>query len=50
MMEDKTYTAAELSEQLVNDIKSFEKTISGQANKNLVVIAYEKEDTDTLQA
>ncbi|WP_316571688.1 hypothetical protein [Neobacillus sp. YIM B06451] len=43
-MEEKTYTAADLSEQLVHEIKSFEKSLSGQANKNLVVIAYEKEE------
>ncbi|WP_156324515.1 hypothetical protein [Bacillus sp. FJAT-27245] len=43
-MEEKTYSAADLSEQLVNEIKSFEKSLSGQANKNLVVIAYEKEN------
>lgn len=42
-MEEKTYTAANLPDQLVNEIKSFEKSLSGHANKNLVVIAYEKE-------
>ncbi|WP_181884629.1 hypothetical protein [Neobacillus piezotolerans] len=42
-MEEKTYAAANLPEQLVNKIKSFEQSLSGQANKNLVVIAYEKE-------
>lgn len=37
------YVAAELSHQMVSELKSFEVKLSEQSNKNLVVIAYEKE-------
>lgn len=44
MENDKDYTAAELSPNLVNEIKSFEEKLSEQSHKNVVVIAYEKEE------
>nr|WP_263326802.1 hypothetical protein [Neobacillus sp. Marseille-Q6967] len=44
MDNDKDYIAAELSSNLVNEIKSFEEKLSEQSHKNVVVIAYEKED------
>ncbi|WP_281368180.1 hypothetical protein [Neobacillus endophyticus] len=37
------YVAAELSPNLVSEIKSLEEKLSEQANKEVVVIAYEKE-------
>lgn len=44
MMENSNeYKAAELSQRLVNELKSFEEKLSDQLDKNLVVIAYEKE-------
>lgn len=38
------YVAAELSQQLLSELKSFEEKLSEHSNKNLVVIAYEKEN------
>jgi hypothetical protein len=38
------YTAAELSTNLVSEIKSFEEKLSEQTNKKMVVIAYEQEE------
>lgn len=37
------YVAAELSPNLVNEIKSLEEKLSEQAKKDVLVIAYEKE-------
>jgi hypothetical protein len=42
MDQNKEYTSAALSEELVNELQSFEQKLSGQSNKELVVIAYEK--------
>ena len=39
----KDYIAAELSSNLVTEIKSLEEKLSEQANKEVVVIAYEKD-------
>ncbi|MGE7761248.1 hypothetical protein [Peribacillus sp. NPDC097895] len=37
------YTAANLSADLLNELKSFESKLGEEANKELIVIAYEKE-------
>jgi hypothetical protein len=44
MANQKEYVAAELSQNLVSELKSFEEKLSEQYHKNLVVIAYEKEE------
>ena len=44
MNKEKDYVAAELSSNLVSEIKSLEEKLSEQANKEVVVIAYEKEE------
>ncbi|MEH7013151.1 hypothetical protein V7087_20450 [Neobacillus niacini] len=38
----KEYIAADLSSNLVSEIKSLEEKLSEQAHKEVVVIAYEK--------
>jgi hypothetical protein len=38
------YVAADLSSKLVSEIKSLEEKLSEQSHKNVVVIAYEKEN------
>lgn len=43
MEKENQYVAAELTPNLVNDIKSFEETLSERTHKKVVVIAYEKE-------
>ncbi len=43
MDQNKEYAAANLSEDLVSELQSFEEKLSGQSNKNLIVIAYEKD-------
>jgi hypothetical protein len=43
MENQKEYVAADLSQNLVSEIKLFEEKLSEQSQKNLVVIAYEKE-------
>ena len=40
---EKTFNAANLSEDLVKEIKVFEEALSSQADKDLVVIAYERD-------
>ncbi|WP_195891879.1 hypothetical protein [Neobacillus dielmonensis] len=47
MNEEKEYVAADLSSNLINEIKSLEEKLSEQAQKEVVVIAYEKEDSPT---
>lgn len=42
MTKENNYTAADLSAHEINELKSFEEKISQQANKEVVVIAYEK--------
>jgi hypothetical protein len=44
MDELKDYVAADLSSNLVSEIKSLEEKLSEQANKEVVVIAYEKDN------
>ncbi|MFS0777455.1 hypothetical protein ABC255_15820 [Neobacillus sp. 3P2-tot-E-2] len=44
MNKEKDYVAAELSSNLVSEIKSLEEKLSEQANKQVVVIAYEKDE------
>lgn len=44
MTNDKSYTAAELSANLVDEIKSLEEKLSEQTHKDVVVIAYEKDN------
>jgi hypothetical protein len=44
MANQKEYVAAELSKNLVSELKSFEDKLSEQSHKNLVVIAYEKDE------
>ncbi|MDR7071600.1 hypothetical protein [Fictibacillus barbaricus] len=41
-MNNKDYTAAVLSDNLISEIKTFEEKLKGQSNKDVVVIAYEK--------
>ncbi|RZT23565.1 hypothetical protein [Fictibacillus sp. BK138] len=41
-MDTKDFKAANLSENLVDEIQSLEEKISQQANKKVVVIAYEQ--------
>jgi hypothetical protein len=41
-MNTKDFKAANLSENLVDEIQSLEEKISQQANKTVVVIAYEQ--------
>jgi hypothetical protein len=43
MDNEKDYVAANLSSNLVNEIKPLEEKLSEQANKEVVVIAYEKD-------
>jgi hypothetical protein len=43
MHNENDYVAADLSSNLVGEIKSLEQKLSEQANKEVVVIAYEKE-------
>lgn len=43
MDHEKSYTAAALSPNLINEIKSFEEKLRDQTNKEVVVIAYEKD-------
>ncbi|MFD6439630.1 hypothetical protein ACFWDG_07415 [Peribacillus sp. NPDC060186] len=43
MMSEQDYTAANLSQDLLNELKSFESKLGQDANKELIVIAYEKE-------
>jgi hypothetical protein len=43
MAKQNDYVAAELSQNLVSELKSFEEKLSEQSHKNLVVIAYEKD-------
>lgn len=47
MENKKDYVAADLSSNLINEIKSFEERISEESDKDVVVIAYEK-DKSTL--
>lgn len=44
MNKEKDYVAADLSANLVSEIKSLEEKLSAQANKEVVVIAYEKDE------
>ncbi|WP_180954560.1 hypothetical protein [Bacillus sp. V5-8f] len=43
MKTDNSYTSADLSASLVNEIKSLENKLSEQTDKDVVVIAYEKD-------
>ncbi|WP_162878773.1 hypothetical protein [Peribacillus butanolivorans] len=43
MISEQDYTAANLSQDLLNELKSFENKLGQDANKELIVIAYEKE-------
>jgi hypothetical protein len=43
MTPEQDYTAANLSPDLLNELKSFESKLGEEANKELIVIAYEKE-------
>ncbi|WP_156774240.1 hypothetical protein [Fictibacillus arsenicus] len=45
-MDNKHYNAADLPENLVSELQSFEEKLSNQSNKKLVVIAYEKDSED----
>ena len=41
---DKNYVAADLDTNLVSEVKLFEEKLREQTNKNVVVIAYEKDE------
>ncbi|MGG4154892.1 hypothetical protein [Peribacillus muralis] len=43
MTSEQDYTAANLSPNLLDELKSFESKLGEEANKELIVIAYEKE-------
>ncbi|WP_285767725.1 hypothetical protein [Peribacillus sp. SI8-4] len=43
MTSKQDYTAADLSPDLLNELKSFESKFGEESNKELIVIAYEKE-------
>jgi hypothetical protein len=43
MTSDQDYAAANLSQDLLDELKSFESKLREDANKELIVIAYEKE-------
>jgi len=43
MDNENQYVAASLSPNLINEIKSLEEKLSEQANKKVVVIAYEND-------
>lgn len=40
---DQDYTAADLSQSLVDELKNFENKLRNDSNKDLIIIAYEKE-------
>lgn len=40
---DQDYTAANLSQSLVDELKNFENKLRNDSNKELIIIAYEKE-------
>ncbi|MDQ7864579.1 hypothetical protein RCO48_36245 [Peribacillus frigoritolerans] len=42
MTPEQDYTAANLTPDLLNELKSFESKLGEEANKELIVIAYEK--------
>lgn len=39
------YAAANLSQALLNDLKSFESKLRDETNKEVIIVAYEKETT-----
>jgi hypothetical protein len=43
MRPEQDYTAANLSQDLIDDLKSFETKLRDEANKDVIIIAYEKE-------
>ena len=43
MNPEQDYTAASLSQSLVDDLKNFENKLRDETNKELIIIAYEKE-------
>ncbi|WP_161487165.1 hypothetical protein [Neobacillus mesonae] len=47
MDSEKEFVAADLSSNLINEIKSFEQKLSEQSQKQVVVIAYEKDELPT---
>jgi hypothetical protein len=46
IMNNNDFKAANLTENLVDEIQSLEEKISQQANKKVVVIAYEQDSED----
>ena len=46
---EQDYTAAHLSGDLLNELKSFENKLREEANKELIVIAYEKGQEESFQ-
>ncbi len=43
MKPEQDYTAASLPQDLVDDLKNFENKLRDEANKDVIIIAYEKE-------
>lgn len=43
MTPEQEYTAASLPQDLVNDLQNFENKLRDEANKDVIIIAYEKE-------
>ena len=44
MPKNNDYVAADLSNNLVSELKLFEEKLSEESQKKLIVIAYEKDD------
>lgn len=43
MIPEQDYTAANLSQNLIQDLQNFESKLRTDTNKEVVIIAYEKE-------
>ena len=46
MNPEQDYTAANLSQDLIDNLKSFETKLRDEANKDVILIAYEKENNN----
>ncbi|MEH7503723.1 hypothetical protein V7152_17200 [Neobacillus drentensis] len=49
MDQENQYIAADLSNQLIGEIKSLEERLSEEAHRKVIVIAYEKEENHNFQ-
>ena len=46
MNPEQDYTAANLSQDLIDNLKNFETKLRDEANKDVILIAYEKENNN----